>query len=73
MPKLFYLSSILTNGFFKVRMLLIFNKCNELKGKGIIDIDMKYFIFLNNYSIKRSILKENAEIPTLNSSQNLFF
>ena len=28
------------------------------------DIDMKYFIVLNNYGIQKYILKENIEMPT---------
>ena len=28
------------------------------------DIDMRYFLILNNYGIQKYILKENIEMPT---------
>ena len=34
------------------------------------DIDMKYFIILNNYGIQKFIMKENIELPTP-ENQNL--
>ena len=35
------------------------------------DIDMKYFLILNNYGIQKFILKENIELPTPENSNLL--
>ena len=37
----------------------------------VADIDMKYFILLNNYGIQKYILKENTELPVPENSNLL--
>lgn len=37
----------------------------------VADIDMKYFIILNNYGIQKYILNENIEMPTPENSNLL--